>query len=192
LIGSVLAAFNCRLLKKVLNEKRPGGAIKVDPGMPSSHAQSLAFLAVSAALGIYEGGSHVAAGETWKMLASFVPPLLGGVGAAIRDTSSVSLPPLLAILVVTFAIFLTWLRVKLGYHTTPQVVVGFGLGSSSALAWRYLGRTFVLPVVAADPRLTGALWCTMGLATLAFTIKTARGWYAEKQRTLAVLGEEHS
>jgi dolichyldiphosphatase len=28
-----------------------------------------------------------------------------------------------------------WSRVKLGYHTVPQVVVGAGVGFASALAW---------------------------------------------------------
>mmetsp|Transcript_8585 Transcript_8585/g.26071 ORF Transcript_8585/g.26071 Transcript_8585/m.26071 type:complete len:240 (-) Transcript_8585:311-1030(-) len=49
-VGSVVAALNCKLLKTLINEARPVGARKEDPGMPSSHAQSLAFLSSYAAL----------------------------------------------------------------------------------------------------------------------------------------------
>jgi dolichyldiphosphatase len=50
LLGSVLAAALCRRLKHALNEARPPQARKADPGMPSSHANSLAFLAAYVAL----------------------------------------------------------------------------------------------------------------------------------------------
>jgi len=49
-VGSIVAALNCKLLKTLINEARPVGARKADPGMPSSHAQSLAFLSSYAAL----------------------------------------------------------------------------------------------------------------------------------------------
>lgn len=44
LLGAVVAAFVNKAVKKVINAPRPANAHKPDPGMPSSHAQSLAYL----------------------------------------------------------------------------------------------------------------------------------------------------
>ncbi|KAK3280082.1 hypothetical protein CYMTET_12064 [Cymbomonas tetramitiformis] len=46
LIGAIFNAFLCKMLKTVLNQSRPASAAeKSDPGMPSSHAQSLGYMA---------------------------------------------------------------------------------------------------------------------------------------------------
>lgn len=42
-------------LKAAINQQRPARARKADPGMPSSHANALAFLATSAALALLQG-----------------------------------------------------------------------------------------------------------------------------------------
>ena len=42
--GSIVAAIFCKIMKFAINEARPSTARKTDPGMPSSHANSLAFL----------------------------------------------------------------------------------------------------------------------------------------------------
>lgn len=57
LIGGQLrpSTFHDQLLKRALNRPRPGSR-KADPGMPSSHAQSLAFLGATAALAVWRGG----------------------------------------------------------------------------------------------------------------------------------------
>lgn len=39
-LGSILSSFVCKVLKHVINERRPPAARKKDPGMPSSHANS--------------------------------------------------------------------------------------------------------------------------------------------------------
>lgn len=51
--GSVLNSASSKILKKIFNQQRPLTAVglKADPGMPSSHAQSLGFLALYAAFG---------------------------------------------------------------------------------------------------------------------------------------------
>eukprot|EP00747_Dinoflagellata_sp_TGD_P180275 gnl/TRDRNA2_/TRDRNA2_32469_c0_seq1.p1 gnl/TRDRNA2_/TRDRNA2_32469_c0~~gnl/TRDRNA2_/TRDRNA2_32469_c0_seq1.p1 ORF type:complete len:248 (-),score=35.14 gnl/TRDRNA2_/TRDRNA2_32469_c0_seq1:45-755(-) len=107
-VGSVLAAANCKLLKRVINVARPVGARKADPGMPSSHAQSLSFLSTFFAL---------------ELLAS----------SAMAPVASAA-----AAMLVVCALFLTWLRVALGHHTVAQVLVGYLLGAASAAVWRYL------------------------------------------------------
>lgn len=39
-VGAVLSSFLCKVLKTAINESRPAGARKADPGMPSSHSNS--------------------------------------------------------------------------------------------------------------------------------------------------------
>ena len=53
IVGAVLNALLSKVLKRVLNMSRPTGARLADPGMPSSHAQSLFFFAsyLSTAMG---------------------------------------------------------------------------------------------------------------------------------------------
>lgn len=45
LMGSVLNVVLAKILKKVLNQDRPVSTFKSDPGMPSSHSQSIFFAA---------------------------------------------------------------------------------------------------------------------------------------------------
>lgn len=43
-MGSVLNALLSTVLKRILNQERPIPSLKSDPGMPSSHAQSIFFI----------------------------------------------------------------------------------------------------------------------------------------------------
>ena len=45
LLGAVSNALLSKILKRLINASRPQGAQLSDPGMPSSHAQSLFFFA---------------------------------------------------------------------------------------------------------------------------------------------------
>jgi len=47
IIGAILAAFLTSAIKRVINQKRPEGALFTDPGMPSSHAMVSTFIAVA-------------------------------------------------------------------------------------------------------------------------------------------------
>jgi len=62
IVGSFVAVVNCKILKVAINESRPVGARKADPGMPSSHASSLGFLSGSAAIFLSAAGGAPAAG----------------------------------------------------------------------------------------------------------------------------------
>jgi len=67
-----------------------------------------------------------------------------------------------------------WLRVLTGYHTVPQVAVGFVLGCGIAWAWRHLGFAVLLPTVSAgtSPGLPAALMWTTSAAVAAFAAWT--------------------
>ena len=125
LLGSIINSVNGKLLKRVLNHSRPNGAKKVDPGMPSSHATSLSYLSWYAALAF-----------------AFEP---NAFGLATHVTRA------FAIGVVSLGAFLAYLRVKLGFHTWPQVLVGYGLGSSTASLWIVFGKSYLIRHLARRP-----------------------------------------
>lgn len=74
-----------------------------------------------------------------------------------------------------------WLRVVLGYHTVPQVVVGYLLGSSSALVWAHLGSPHTLASIAASPVASGGLYALTGLAVVLFAYKNVRSWFKHRK-----------
>lgn len=43
-MGSVVNAILSVTLKRILNQERPASTLRSDPGMPSSHAQSIFFI----------------------------------------------------------------------------------------------------------------------------------------------------
>lgn len=45
LLGAVSNSLLSTVLKKMLNHERPSSALRSDPGMPSSHAQSIFYAA---------------------------------------------------------------------------------------------------------------------------------------------------
>eukprot|EP00262_Sarcandra_glabra_P011661 TRINITY_DN2849_c0_g1_i3.p1 TRINITY_DN2849_c0_g1~~TRINITY_DN2849_c0_g1_i3.p1 ORF type:complete len:216 (-),score=36.18 TRINITY_DN2849_c0_g1_i3:253-900(-) len=49
-MGSVVNSWSSTSLKQILNQQRPVSALRSDPGMPSSHAQSIFYTAVFAVL----------------------------------------------------------------------------------------------------------------------------------------------
>lgn len=49
-MGSVINAILSIVLKRILNQERPIATLRPDPGMPSSHAQSIFFIVIFAAL----------------------------------------------------------------------------------------------------------------------------------------------
>ncbi|CAE8736152.1 unnamed protein product, partial [Polarella glacialis] len=46
-IGAILAAFLTMLIKRLINQQRPPGALSLDPGMPSSHALVSTFMSTA-------------------------------------------------------------------------------------------------------------------------------------------------
>ena len=164
-VGAVAAALSTKLLKKLVNESRPPEARKRDPGMPSSHAQSLAFLSTSAARAILVSSLKKGGGQ--ELTFSFLP-----------------LPPVAtAALVLATAALLATLRVVLGYHTWPQVVAGGALGCVLALSWGELGARFVVPLCcsgSSSSRNTAVLAGATGLAVAIFAFVTVRSWWRER------------
>ena len=168
-VGSVAAAFLTKVLKRVVDEARPSEARKRDPGMPSSHAQSLAFLSTSAARAILV--SREGEEATTSFFFFLVPT-----------------PVATAALVLATAMLLATLRVTLGYHTWPQVVAGGVLGCLLALGWAELGARVVVPLCGAGAKIgaaaSAALACATGLAVALFSFVTVRSWWREENEKL--------
>ena len=159
ILGSVVNSINGKLLKKLLNHERPTGAVKADPGMPSSHATSLSYLSVYAAAAMLTHGDKMSPVlPAWAV----APTACGVVGCGV---------------------FLTWLRVHLGFHTTPQVVVGYALGASTAVGWLCAMERVVGPALRASPKLVGGLRVALAVAVGVFALSAIR-WVDEARAYL--------
>eukprot|EP00445_Apocalathium_hangoei_P087049 CAMPEP_0204211888 /NCGR_PEP_ID=MMETSP0361-20130328/74822_1 /ASSEMBLY_ACC=CAM_ASM_000343 /TAXON_ID=268821 /ORGANISM="Scrippsiella Hangoei, Strain SHTV-5" /LENGTH=194 /DNA_ID=CAMNT_0051176139 /DNA_START=141 /DNA_END=722 /DNA_ORIENTATION=+ len=135
--GAVVNAFNCKVLKVIINQTRPSGACRADPGMPSSHGCSLGFLSAYMAL----------------VLSAWVGTLASG-GALVGG------------------LFLSWLRIALGFHTWAQVAVGHTLGSLCATGWFLFGEAHALPLLRTSARLRIPLFGGTLVLCLAFMTHT--------------------
>ncbi|KAL1354860.1 hypothetical protein HN51_006914 [Arachis hypogaea] len=110
--GSILNSFLSVLLKNILNQERPS-ALKSDPGMPSTHAQSIFFVVFFFIFSTIE--------------------LLG------LNVYSI----VLSGLYLTCGSYFSYLRVSQQLHTMNQVVVGATIGSIMSLVWYWLWNAFI-------------------------------------------------
>ncbi|KAL9161062.1 hypothetical protein ABFS82_08G241800 [Erythranthe guttata] len=112
--GSVINTVVSIGLKRILNQERPFSTSRSDPGMPSSHAQSIFYTLTFLNLSMVESfGVNV------------ITATIGG-------------------LFFILASYLAWLRVSQQFHTVSQIVVGAALGSVISGFWFWLWYTFVL------------------------------------------------
>lgn len=73
-----------------------------------------------------------------------------------------------------------WLRVVLGYHTTPQVAVGWVVGASSAAWWWHLGQTKLQPALQQHPSRTLWLYGVTCAAVAFFVWQNVARWVRER------------
>ncbi|XP_020218399.1 lipid phosphate phosphatase epsilon 1, chloroplastic [Cajanus cajan] len=111
--GSILNALLSVWLKRILNQERPS-TLKSDPGMPSSHSQSIFFTVFFVILSSIE----------WLGLNGFTIAISG--------------------LVLTFGSFFSYLRVSQQLHTVSQVGVGAVIGSIFCFLWYWLWKGLML------------------------------------------------
>ncbi|KAH6755998.1 Phosphatidic acid phosphatase family protein [Perilla frutescens var. hirtella] len=113
-LGSALNVLLSVTLKNLLNQERPVSGLRSDPGMPSSHAQSIVYTVSFLIISLVErfGGNAL----TITLSGIFV--LLGS--------------------------YFAWLRVSQRLHTVSQVVVGAVVGSIFSFLWFWSWNTIVL------------------------------------------------
>ncbi|PIA52740.1 hypothetical protein AQUCO_01000540v1 [Aquilegia coerulea] len=104
-MGCVMNSGLSIILKKILNQERPVSTLRSDPGMPSSHAQSIFFGVFFVILSMVK---HLGLNEI---------TLIGGV------------------LIFAAGSYLSWLRVSQKLHTISQVLVGGIVGSIFSVLW---------------------------------------------------------
>lgn len=83
----------------------------------------------------------------------------------------------------------TWLRVFLGFHTWPQVLVGAALGAATAVTWFRLGAAWALPALQASPAGLRVLYTVTALGSAAFGYKVVTGWFKEQRRKQQLSGK---
>ncbi|GAX80943.1 hypothetical protein CEUSTIGMA_g8378.t1 [Chlamydomonas eustigma] len=127
LLGSLTSLLINKALKLLINDRRPAYARKSDPGMPSTHSNGLGFLATYICISLCLS-QQAEAPALWP-------------------------PSILASMALVLSAFLAWLRVALGYHTYPQMVVGYLVGSVTAAAWHNWGAAYVLQALEMSPLL---------------------------------------
>ncbi|KAH8479377.1 hypothetical protein Peur_050236 [Populus x canadensis] len=113
-LGLVVNSILSVILKRTFNHERPDSTLRSDPGMPSSHGQSIFFTLVFAILSV---GEWLGVNEFTLILSAFM---------------------------LAFGTYLTWLRVSQGLHTINQAVVGAAVGSIFSILWFWSWDAFVL------------------------------------------------
>uniref|UniRef100_A0ACD5YL27 Uncharacterized protein n=1 Tax=Avena sativa TaxID=4498 RepID=A0ACD5YL27_AVESA len=113
LMGAVVNTGLSSILKKVFNHERPAPALRSDPGMPSSHAQSIFYAAVFLVLAVF-----------YWLGTNYVAMILGAM-------------------TITSASYLSWLRVSQRLHTLNQILVGAAVGSAFGALWFALWHLLV-------------------------------------------------
>ncbi|XP_039142812.1 lipid phosphate phosphatase epsilon 2, chloroplastic-like [Dioscorea cayenensis subsp. rotundata] len=149
-MGSVVNSWLSITLKQILNHQRPVSALRSDPGMPSSHAQSIFYIAVLGILSLFQ----------WMGTNLFTVSM----GAFILISGS----------------YLTWLRVSQQLHTTSQVLVGAILGSSCAISWFWLWHAFVLKAFISSIWVRVIVVLGSAAFCIAFTFYVVREWLIDE------------
>ena len=161
--GSNLAVLLAEVLKRIINQSRPAGAVPLDPGMPSSHALVTTFAATAWSLHLLGGGFGLA------------PPAGHGLdGAFCRGVS---------VLLAAGAAGVAWLRVACGYHTVAQVLVGAGIGVVTALGWAGVGAALVCAVTP-KAATVGAWAAYLSFSAVFIQARILRSWVSGKKDAL--------
>ncbi|KAG2301014.1 hypothetical protein Bca52824_029665 [Brassica carinata] len=148
-IGSVSNSALSVALKRILNQERPVATLRSDPGMPSSHAQSISFISLFTLFSVME----------W----------LG--------TNQLSL--FLTGLILALASYFTWLRVSQKLHTASQVVVGAIVGSLYSTLWYITWNSFVLQAFPSSFSVQVAVFTAAAASALGFAVYVLLNWFKD-------------
>ncbi|KAJ1280628.1 hypothetical protein BS78_04G247000 [Paspalum vaginatum] len=138
------------VLKRMLNHERPAPALRSDPGMPSSHAQSIFYASTILALSLYY----------W--LGINYPTMLLGPATLSMATN------------------LSSLRVSQRLHTLNQVMVGAVVGSAFGALWFMLWHSFVQEAFASSLLVRIAVILGASVFFVGFVIYIIRHWLKDE------------
>lgn len=111
-------------LKRLIKEERPKQMYGKGYGMPSSHAQFVAYFSVSLTLFLL-----------FRHTPSKKP-------TPLHQPLTLPMRLLLSVLAICSATAVAWSRIYLNYHTGKQVTVGCAAGTMSAVLW-FLATTIL-------------------------------------------------
>ncbi|CAN6698616.1 unnamed protein product [Malus baccata var. baccata] len=112
-MGSVANSILSVILKRIVNQERPIPSLRSEPGMPSSHAQSIFYIVTFTIWSIVE----------WLGV-NVISIFVGAFALA-------------------FGTYFTWLRVSQKLHTLSQVIVGAAFGTIFSIVWFWSWNAFV-------------------------------------------------
>lgn len=105
--------------------------------------------------------------------------------AALASHTAGPAGPVAAAAALAAGAFLASLRVRLGFHTAPQVLAGWALGCAWALGVHAAAGAILLPTLAAgSPALRGLLFGCTAAAVAAFAAAGAASWAADARALL--------
>eukprot|EP00967_Tisochrysis_lutea_P039735 scaffold47636_cov29-Tisochrysis_lutea.AAC.3 len=136
LCGAILNALLSKVLKRLINEARPEGARLTDPGMPSSHAQSLFFFA-----------SYISAAAAQLDMTPSLGPFDYLLPYAPSMPATVELKTAVVVVAFATAVVAAGMRVSAGLHTREQVGVGATIGSCVGAGWFTIVQPQLLAIV---------------------------------------------
>ncbi|TXG59685.1 hypothetical protein EZV62_014258 [Acer yangbiense] len=182
LMGSILNAMLSIALKRILNQERPVSTLRSDPGMPSSHAQSIFFIFSFAIISsnvlvfrfrflFFLNAKHVIN----------TCPNCPNADAVVEWMGLNEVSLAISGIALALAIYLTWLRVSQKLHTIPQVVVGAAVGSTFFTLWLLSWNALVMEAF------NSSLWVQiivyLGAAglCLGFLLYVIRNWFKDER-----------
>ncbi|KAJ9172755.1 hypothetical protein P3X46_015965 [Hevea brasiliensis] len=151
-MGSVLNFLLSATLKRIFNQERPFPTANSDPGMPSSHAQSIFYIVVFCILSITE---------------------CFGVNEFTLITSALTL---------ACGSYFSWLRVSQQYHTIRQVVVGAAVGSLFSFLWHWSWHSIVLAAFVSSLSVRIIIISAACMFCLGFILYVFRHWLKDEER----------
>lgn len=149
-LGSIVNSILSVILKRTFNQERPDSTLRSDPGMPSSHGQSIFFTVVFAILSVVE----------W----------LGVNGFSL----------ILGALILAFGTYLTWLRVSQGLHTASQVAAGAAVGFIFSIFWFWSWDAFVLKAFISSLSVRIIVIMAAAASCLGFLVYVIRYWFRDE------------
>lgn len=149
-LGSIVNSILSVILKRIFNQERPDSTLRSDPGMPSSHGQSIFFTVVFAILSVVE----------W----------LGVNGFSL----------ILGALILAFGTYLTWLRVSQGFHTISQVAAGAAVGFIFSIFWFWSWDAFVLKAFISSLSVRIIVIMAAAASCMGFLVYVIRYWFRDE------------
>ncbi|CAF2145535.1 unnamed protein product [Brassica napus] len=173
-IGSVSNSALSVALKRILNQQRPVATLRSDPGMPSSHAQSISFISLFS-------GNTLSLSPSLSLTSQLKPiisPVMEWLG-----TNPLSL--FLTALILALASYFVWLRVSQKLHTASQVVVGAIVGSVYSTLWHITWNSLVLQPFASSFSVQVAVFTVAAASALGFAVYVLLNWFKDDKENIS-------